>query len=264
MIEVMARRRPDFRVSNVVAVWLRHVTAFRRIWVVDMTAILMEPLFVLVGVGFGIGHFVDNISPGFTYQDFIAPGIIVGNAMFHAIFECSWGAYQRMRTHEIYDAIIAAPVNVGELAAGEVLWGATRAVMTTAAVLAAAAALGLIRSPLALFVLPVGFLTGLVFGGMGLNFAATARSSHSLMLVFTMIATPMFFFSGTFFPVDSLPGWLQPVAWALPLTPAVHAARGFTSGDVGLSQVYAILYLIGLSALFYPIATALLRRRLLV
>ena len=258
------RYAPDFRIANVVSVWLRHVTAFRRVWVVDLTAILLEPLFVLVGVGFGIGHFVENISPGFTYQDFIAPGIIVGNAMFHAIFECSWGAYQRMRTQAIYDAIITAPVNVNELAAGEIIWGATRAAMTTGAVLAAAAALGLIHSPLAVFVIPIGFLTGLVFGGVGLSFASIARSSHSLMLVFTTIATPLFFFSGTFFPVDSLPRWLQPVAWALPLTPAVHAARGLTSGDFGLGHVYAILYLLGLAAVFYPIATMLLRRRILV
>lgn len=253
----------DFRIRNVVGVWIRHYTAFRHVWLVESTAILIEPLFVLLAVGFGIGQFVEDIADDLSYREFVTPGIIMGNAMFHALFEGSWGAYQRLKTHRIYDTILTAPVNMSELAAGEIIWGATRALMTTSAVLAAAAALGLVSSPWVVLVPFAGVLTGLVFAGIGLMFAAVAPSTHSLMLVFTMVATPLFFGSGAFFPIDTLPGWLEPAAWALPLTPAVHVARGMAVGTLGASEVFAVLYMLGLAAIFYPVAVLLLRRRLI-
>lgn len=253
-----------FRAGKVSAIWMRHYVAFRSGWVIESTAILLEPLFMLVAIGFGIGRFVDNIAPGFTYQEFVAPGVVVGSAMWHSLFSCAWGAYQRMQTHKVYETMLTAPVNLSELAAGEIVWGATRSIMTTVAVLAAAAALGLISSPWAVLVIAIGFLTGLVFGGMGLIYASIAPSTHSLTLIFTMIGTPLFFFSGAFFPIDSLPDFIEPLAWAMPLTPAVHVARGLSTAEFALSHLYSVLYLAGLAAVFYPIAIRLLRRRLLI
>lgn len=256
-------RRADFRSANVVGVWLRHFTAFKHGYLIETTAIVVEPVFILLAVGFGVGRLVGQLGD-VSYAEFVAPGIVVGNAMWHALFECSWGAYRRMQIHKIYESLLTAPVSMRELAAGEIAWGATRAVMTTTAVLAVAAALGLIGSPLGLGVILVGALTGLMFGSLGLVFASVAPTTHSLTLVFTLVGTPLFFFSGAFFPISSLPTYLQPIAWALPLTPAVQAARGFATGSVGVPEVLALAYLAGLTLLFYPLATYLLRRRLIV
>jgi lipooligosaccharide transport system permease protein len=180
------------------------------------------------------------------------------------LFECSWGAYRRMETHRIYESVLTAPVTVGELALGEIGWGATRAVMTAAAVLAFAAALGLVGAPWGVGVVVVGVFIGLIFGGMGLIFAALAPSTHAFTLVFTVVATPLYFFSGSFFPIESLPGYLQPVSWALPLTPAVHISRAFTTGEFNATHLYAALYMLALAGAFYPLAVRLLKRRLLV
>ncbi|NQW17490.1 MAG: ABC transporter permease [Chloroflexi bacterium] len=253
----------DFRPSNVYGVWLRHWLAFKGGWLIDSTAIVIEPLFILLAVGFGIGRFVEGIQGDLSYQEFVAPGIIAANAMWPALFNCSWGAYQRMENHKIYETMISAPVNLSELAAGEIIWGATRAAMTTAAVLIVAMILGLLSSPLAILILPLGFLVGLVFGGMGLVYASIAPTQHSMMLIFTLIGTPIFFFSGAFFPIDSLHSGLQPVAWAMPLTGAVHVARGLSTGELGLSHLYGLLYMIGLASVFYPLAFILLRRKLI-
>ncbi len=264
MATAISTPRIDFRPRNVYGVWLRHWLAFKSGWMVDSSAIVIEPLFILLAVGFGIGRFVENISEGLTYQEFVAPGIIAANAMWPALFNCSWGAYQRMENHKVYETMISAPVNLSELAAGEIVWGATRSLMTTAAVLAIAAMLGLINSPLAILILPVGVLIGLVFGGMGLIYASLAPSQHSMMLIFTLIGTPIFFFSGAFFPIDSLHAAVQPIAWVMPLTGGVHAARGLATGDFGLGEVFGLLYLAGLALTFYPIAFLLLRRKLVV
>lgn len=264
MTTTTAVRSETFRVRNVTGVWLRHFTAFKRGYHIETSAIVVEPALILLAMGFGVGRLVGDLPGGVTYAVFVAPGIMVGNAMWHSIFECSWGAYRRMQIQKIYESILTAPVNMRELAAGEIGWGMTRAVMTTAAVLAVTGVVGLIESPWALGVLLIGALTGLVFGGMGLMFAAIAPTTHSLTLVFTLVATPLFFFSGSFFPLEALPDFLEPVAWALPLTPAVQAARGFATGSVGATELYSILYLVVLAAVFYPLATLLLRRRLIV
>jgi lipooligosaccharide transport system permease protein len=263
MTMLVMRAGLDFRPANVYGVWLRHWLAFKGGWLVDSTAIVIEPLFVLLAVGYGIGKFVEGIEGNLSYQEFVAPGIIAANAMWPALFNCSWGAYQRMENHKIYETMISAPVNLSELAAGEIVWGATRATMTTAAVLLVATILGLIGSPLAILILPLGFLVGLVFGGMGLVYASLAPTQHSMMLIFTLIGTPIFFFSGAFFPIDSLHSGLQPVAWAMPLTGAVHVARGLSTGDLGMSHLYGLLYMIGLASVFYPLAFMLLRRKLI-
>ncbi len=264
MATAISTPRVDFRPRNVYGVWLRHWLAFKAGWLVDSSAIVIEPVFILLAVGFGIGRFVENISEGLTYQEFVAPGIIAANAMWPALFNCSWGAYQRMENHKVYETMISAPVNLSELAAGEIVWGATRSLMTTAAVLTIAAMLGLIDSPLAILILPVGVLIGLVFGGMGLIYASIAPSQHSMMLIFTLIGTPIFFFSGAFFPIDSLHSAVQPIAWVMPLTGGVHAARGLATGDFGLGEVFGLLYLAGLAFAFYPIAFLLLRRKLVL
>ena len=257
-------RRFDFRLRGVVGVWLRHYTAFKGGWMIEMTGILIEPVFILAAVAFGIGELVGDVETrgdGVKYAVFVAPGIVVGNAMWHALFECSWGAFRRLQTNRIYDSILAAPVSMRELALGEISWGATRALMTTAAVLAFASVTGLVESPWAVGILGIGILTGFMFGGFGLIAAAIAPSTHMLTLVFTMVGTPLFFFSGTFFPISTLPRWIEPIAWALPLTHPVRIARALATGDLYL---WSLLYLVVAGLLFYPIATHLLRRRLLI
>ena len=111
-------------------------------------------------------------------------------------------------------------------------------------------------------VLLVSVLVGFEFGAVGLCFAAASSTLPTLTLVFTVVATPLFFFSGSFFPIEVLPGWLQPVAWAAPLTPGVHLARGFAEQALDWGHLGAAVYLLVLSVAFFPLAVVLLRRRL--
>ena len=97
------------------------------------------------------------------------------------------------------------------------------------------AALGLVSSPLALWVLPLVFLTGLAFGGMGLVMTSLSPSYDFFMYYFTLAVTPMMLASGVFFPVEQLPGWLQAVSHVLPLTHAVELARPLMNGAVPAS-----------------------------
>lgn len=250
-----------FRLRSVTAIWLRHALALVRVWRVAITWFLVEPAFILLAVGLGIGRLVGEAAGGTGYAAFVTPGIVVGAAMFHAVFEGAWSAFQRIQ-QSVYQTLLTAPVTLPELVLAEILWTATRALIATLAVGAFATALGWMPLAAAPGVLATGALVGLVFGAIGLLFAALSPTLHALSLVFTLVATPLYFFSGAFFPIAVLPDWLEPVAWAAPLTPGVHLARGFCQGGLGAGHAAAALYLAALAAGLYPVAVALLRRRL--
>jgi lipooligosaccharide transport system permease protein len=106
-------------------------------------------------------------------------------------------------------------------------------------------------------------MVGITFGALGFLFSAVAPHATFLTLVFTLVASPMFFFSGSFFPISILPDWVEPVAWFMPLTSGVHIARGFAVGSLDISHLWASLYMIALTAFIWPLAIFLLRRRLI-
>jgi len=253
---------PGLRVRSVTALWRRHVTALARVWHVALTWFVVEPAVVLIAVALGIGRLIGNVEGEVSYAAFVTPGIIVGTAMFHAIFESSWSAFERIQ-QSVYETVLIAPVTVAEIALAELAFATTRALLSTLAVGAFGVAFGWL--PLAAWpaLMLVSIGVGLVFGGIGLLFAALSPTIHTLSLVFTLVATPLFFFSGAFFPISVLPDWLEPVAWAAPLTPLVQIGRGFATGTLGASHAWATLYVGVLIVALYPLAVTLLRRRLL-
>lgn len=256
------RRRSHLRLRSVDGIWRRHVLALARVWHVALTWFVVEPAVVLLAVALGIGRLVGELDGHGSYAAFVAPGIVVGTAMFHAIFECSWSAFQRIR-QSVYETMLTAPVTVAEIVLAELAFAVTRALLSTLAVGAFAALFGWIPWTALPALLGVAVLVGTVFGGIGLVFAALSPTMHTLSLVFTLVATPLYFFSGAFFPVSVLPGWIQGVAWAAPLTPLVHLGRGFSTGSLDLGHLWAGLYALGLTLALFPLDVYLLRRRLL-
>lgn len=250
------------RLRSVTAIWWRHVLALGRVWRVAITWFVVEPVVVLMAVALGIGRLVGDVEAYGSYPQFVAPGIVIGTAMFHAIFEASWAVFQRIR-QSVYETLLTAPVTITEVVLAEVAFAVTRALISTVAVATFAALFGWIPwvSLPGLLVVTVG--VGTVFGGIGLLFAALSPTVHALSLVFTLVATPLFFFSGAFFPVSVLPDWLEPVAWGAPLTPLVHLGRGAATGLLDISHLWSAVYVVALSLALLPLAVALLRRRLL-
>ncbi|MDE0206105.1 MAG: ABC transporter permease [Candidatus Tectomicrobia bacterium] len=249
------------RWRSVQALWLRHAVALRRIWKVATTWYLVEPAVALVAVGFGIGRLVQEVDGGMRYAVFVAPGIIMASAMLHAVFECSWAVFYRINDG-FYETVLTAPVTVTELALGDVAWAMTRAILATVSVGLVAVAFGWITSPWAVGMLLPAVLVGMVIGALGLIFAALSPNTHTLSLVFTVVATPLYFFSGSFFPIAVLPDALEPVVWLMPLTPGVHIAQGFAWGQLEITHLWSALYMVGLTAVILPVSIYLLKRRM--
>ena len=242
-------------------VWQRNRDAFQRSWSVEIGGMAVEPFLFLLAIGYGLGKYVQSFD-GVSYAEFVAPGILGMYAMMHATFDTSYGSYLRMELHHVYDAILFTPLEPEDIVVGEVMWGATRSVLTGVAVLVAMSVFGLAGSPMAVAVIPVAFLIGVAIGSLSMTFTAVAPSIGSLTNFFTLFISPMSFFCGVFFPLDRLPAAAQVGAWALPLTPGVALIRGFSAGDLSWMMLAWVLELVVFSVVGLTMASILMRRRL--
>jgi lipooligosaccharide transport system permease protein len=181
-----------------------------------------------------------------------------------ASFEAMFSVYTRMIPQKTYEAILATPLEVQDILAGEMLWCATKCVISGTAILVVAALLGAVQGWHALWVPLVLLLVGLCFSGMGMVMTALAPGYDFFNYYVTLVLTPMFILSGVFYPVTSLPVLLQSIVQLLPLSHAVDLIRPLVAG-LPLSNVpLHVAVLAAYGAAGYFIAVRLTRRRLLV
>ncbi len=243
-------------------VWQRNRDAFFRSWRVEVGGIFVEPFILLVALGFGLGSYIQDFDD-LSYAEFLAPGIIASYAMFHATFDSTFGAYLRMETHHIYEAVLFTPLGPEDIVVGEVMWSATRAVLSAVAVLVVATIFGLVHSPMAVLAIPCAYLIGLSIASIAMIMTATASTIGAMNNFFTLFVLPMFWISGVFFPLDRLPEWAQTLAWVLPLTPSAALVRGLVTGDVSWIMLAWIAELMAYTVVALFLASYFMRRRLI-
>ena len=246
-----------------IRVWQRNRDIFFRLWHSEAPGAVAEPIVILLAMGLGLGAYVGMVD-GQKYIEFIAPGIIAAYAMFSASFECTYGSFIRMEFQKTYDAIIATPLSVEDVIAGEIFWGATRSLMTGTVILTIAAAFQLVSSPWALLIPALCFLEGIMFASLAILFTSFAPAIYSFNYYFTLFITPMFFFSGVFFPLSSFTPIVQTLSWIAPLTPVVRLSRALVNGEIQLDLLWALALIVALAILFFSISLVTMRRRLTV
>lgn len=247
-------------------VWQRNLLVYRKIWKINFLPPLLEPLFYLVAFGIGLSAFIEKIPYGgrdITYIQFITPSLLAINIMYNAFFENTYASFVRMYYQKTFDAMMTTPLSVEEVITGEIIWGATKSVIATAVMLAVVSVFGLIQYPHGLLILPMAFLGGLVFGSIGMLFTGFVRSIDLFNLPVFLFITPMFLFSGTFFPVENLPQWAQKLALLFPLSHLVESIRKLCLGFAGLNLLWETAYLLLFSAVFFPLAVIAMHRRLI-
>jgi lipooligosaccharide transport system permease protein len=243
-------------------VWQRNFESWKRFYRASLVGNVLDPVLYLVALGFGLGAFVRPIQ-GEPYMSFIAPGLLAGVAMNTAAFENTIGSFVRMEEQKTFKSILMTPVSIGELAVGEILWGASKSLLSGAIFLLLIRVTGTWGSTFELLNLGVAFLVGLLFGALALCWTALSPSYDFFNYFFTFVVSVTFLFSGIFFPVDALPRWAASIAWLLPLTHAVNLARALHRGAWGLPLLPELLWLVVASALFVWLATRLLERRII-
>ena len=243
-------------------VWRRNALVWRKLAIPSMLGNLADPMLYMLGFGYGLGRMLPDVF-GTSYIAFLAAGIVCSSTMMSASFETMYSGFSRMHVQRTWDAILNAPVTLDDVLIGEAVWAASKSFMSGAAVLLVATALGLAQSWLALWVLPIMFITGLAFASLGLIITALSPSYDFFMYYFTLFITPMMLLCGVFFPVDQLPQAFQHVAAVLPLTHAVALVRPLMNDTVppGLATHLSVLLLYAVAG--FHGALALTRRRLL-
>ena len=212
-------------------VWQRNFTVFSKLYKSSLALNFAEPILYLWAMGLGLGAYVKDIH-GVPYINFIAPGMIASSAMFAAVYECTYGTFVRMTYQKTFDAILATPLNIYDLVAGELIWGAAKSVLYGTIIMIVISALGLVDSAAIIGVLPVLFLSGLIFAEISMIFVAIVPGIDSFNYFYTLFMTPMFLFSGIFFPLDNLPPLVTKIAFFIPLYHLVNICRSLAQGHI--------------------------------
>ncbi len=237
----------DSPVRRIASVYEHLFLLYRRTWRGSVFNSFISPAFFLMSMGIGLGGYVDRsggaATGGVPYLIFLAPGLLAATVMQTATGEGTFaimgGFVWTRRFHGMY----ATPIEPRDIAIAHLLWSATRVTLVGAIFLAVMALFGAVRSPLALLAIPAGTLTGLAFVAPISAFAATRRTMESFTYLFRFGIMPLFLFSGTFFPIERLPAFLQPVAWLTPSYHGVALARELALGTATSDPVGTVAHL---------------------
>jgi lipooligosaccharide transport system permease protein len=174
----------------------------------------------------------------------------------------STNMFFRLRYEKAYDGMLATPLNVGDIALGEIMWALMRGTLYGLGFLIVMFALGLVPSGWGILALPASMLIGFTTAAAGLTAITFMRSWQDLDLIF-VVTLPLFLFSGTFFPITGYPEGLRLIVELSPLYRGVDLVRATTLGVVGVAQLIDVVYLLVLGLGCLWIASRRLGRMLL-
>jgi len=256
----------------VAVVGVRHLEhnllVYRRTWRGSAFSTVLSPILFLSAMGVALGSFVPNMTAfgGVPYLVFLAPGLLAAQALQTATLESSWPLLAGFRWLKTFEATIATPKGPRDIVLGHLYWQIVRVGIVTGVFLIVMVVFGAVTSPTALLAWPAAILTGVAFGMPLAAFTATQKTESSFPVIFRFVVTPMFLFSGTFFPISQLPEVIQPLAWLTPLFHGVTLTRGLAIGHDVDPLVLAVhaLVLVGLVVIGTALAFVTFRRRLVV
>jgi lipooligosaccharide transport system permease protein len=246
--------------------WL---TDYRRTWRASIYSSLLTPLLYLGAMGLGLGRLVNEHGSarlgGVPYLVFLAPGLLAATGMQTGMFEATYPVFGSVKWNKTYQAAVASPLRPADVFHGHALFVTMRLAMNCGVFLAVAAALGAVRSGWAVVALPVAVLTGLAFAAPMEAWAVTRTKENSFTMIYRFGLIPLFLFSGTFFPITQLPGWLRPVAYVTPLWHGAALCRALSLGTATpAGTLVHVAYLAALTVAGVVAGNGAYRRRLYV
>lgn len=222
-----------------------------------------EPVIYLLGLGLGLGQFVGDMGE-VSYLAFLAAGIVASSALMTASMEGTYSAFTRMVPQQTYNAMLTTPIAIDDVVAGEFLWCATKATMSSIAILTVATLLGVVSSATAMLAIPLAFLCGLCFAAPAIIMASCSPTYDFFNYYFTLFVTPNFILCGVFYPVTVLPEFLQNFVQILPLTHAIALIRPLVLGQEVTQVVLHLSVILAYTVVGYYIATVVVRKRIFV
>ena len=242
-------------------IWRRNLLVWRKRIVPVLIHTMVDPLFHLFALGIGIGSLVGDIG-GQSYLGFIAPAIVCINVMNVCSFEGTYLTYTRMHMQGTWDAMRNAPMTVDDIVLGEWAWACTKGMISSSCMLAALCIFGIVSPAAALAAVPLLMLFAASCGALALLYCSVSPSYEFFMYFFTLYMTPTLMLSGSFFPLETLPDWLEAVMTALPLALVVDSMRDILNGAWPQSLAFAVPQQALYAGLALYAAVRITRRRL--
>lgn len=245
----------------------RNVMVYRHQWIIILSGVF-EPIFYLLGIGLGLGGIIREVplpnGQVVAYAAYVAPALVATAAMNGAVFETIFNVFFKLNYAKTYDGVLATPMGITEIAIGEMLWALMRAALYAVAMFVIMFFMGLILSPLGILMIPVSLLVAAAFAAAGLAGTSYLRTVNDFDVPMGLIVMPMFLFSGTFFPVESvLPDWLVTIIQLTPLYHGINLIRGLSTGILDIGQLWDLLYLVVFFAICLWIAMRQMERKLI-
>ncbi len=237
----------------------RNFTVFKRTWKTSVALNFVEPLLYLTALGVGLGYYMRPVE-GLPYLNYLAPGLVAASAMFATTYECTYSTFVRFKFQKTFQAMVATPLSMDDVVLGEILWGTFKSFLYGTIILLVIFALGLVPSAWVLLIPFALVLGGFLFALLSMIWTGLVPRIDSFNYFFSLIITPLFLFSGVFFPLSDLHPGLHIAAWFSPLYHVVVLTRSLATGDVGPALLYHALWLVAVSAALLPFAVHLMRR----
>ena len=233
--------------ARLYSVWHRHMRVYTKNLISNGLPPFLEPVIFLLGIGLGLGRYLVSMD-SVPYIVFLATALPVTSSMFTASYECTFATFVRLEFQKSYDGMVAG----------------SKGLFFSACVVLVMSLFGAIPLPMGLLAVPLGFLTGAMFGALALVVTSFVQNINHFNFYFTGLLSPMFFFSGTVFPLDSLPRALRPVAEILPLTHAIRLTRSLILSRLSLVLLGDFAFLVVVTVAAGTFAIHRLRRRIVV
>jgi lipooligosaccharide transport system permease protein len=248
--------------AGLVAAYEHAWLGYRRTWRGSIFGSFIQPVLFLLAMGVGLGSYVDQASPGAVggvpYLQWLAPALMVSTVMQGSVFESTFPVMGGFNWDKRYHAMYATPLTAFSISFGQLSWIATRALMVSSIFCAVIIAFGAAATPGIVLVVPVAVLTGLAFAGPVAAFMSTQRDTTAFNSVWRFGVTPLFLFSGTFFPVTAFHGVLRWIVEVTPLYRGVVLCRELTTGVISWQSGVSVVYLVAMGVL----GMLVVRRRL--
>jgi len=230
----------------------RNLYVYRRTWMIVVSG-FFEPVFYLVSIRLGLGALVGDVSVNgqmVDYAQFVAPALLASSAMNGAIYDSTMNVFFKLKYARTYDAVLATPLGVGDVALGEIGWALIRGAIYATGFLVVMVVMGLAASPWVVLCVPAALLIGFAFAAVGLAGCTYARGWADFTWI-QAIQVPLFLFSATFYPLSVYSPAVQVVVRLTPLYHGVELCRAFSTGQLSWSLLTDVTYLLvmGLIAL---------------
>ncbi|WP_404312787.1 ABC transporter permease [Agrococcus terreus] len=229
-----------------------------------------SPFLYLMGLGLGLGLLVDANQgaqgvDGVPYLTFLAPALAMATVMQTASQENTYGVFGGFKWFPMFFAMNGTPISAWQIVVGFQVSVLARVVLPLAAFVGVIAIFGIGDGARALLLLPIGLLLSTAVGFAVMSWVATQTEDRGqLSFIERFVVVPLTLFSGTYFPLETLPIYLQWIGWISPLWHAAELGRVALYGAElapGMVLVH-VLFLVALAAVTCALSIRTFRRRL--